>query len=182
MYHPYQSLAGKGKIIRECFRFGFWWGLDINAYQLLILLVLGTLPSLLIPDLQTVLPVIINVLVSCIIYAAFTGKLIFYKHFNDTYNYMVHYGAHADKHNLIDIFFNQDKGGWIVAGFIPMAMISYFASMMLLALPTIPYPSFESTLTEGFGIFGFLALYILLYYWLHYGGGTLNHRNKPNGT
>lgn len=178
MYHPYQSLAGKGKIIRECFRFGFWWGLDINAYQLLILLVLGTLPSLFIPDLQTILPLIINVVVSCIIYAAFTGKLIFYKHFNDTYNYMVHYGAHADKHNLIDIFFNQDKGGWIVAGFIPMAIISYFASMMLLALPTIPYPSFESTITEGFGIFGFLVLYILFYYWLHY-GGTLNHRNKP---
>ena len=46
VYHPYKNLAGKGKIIWECFRFGFWWGLDINAYQLLILLFLVTLPFL----------------------------------------------------------------------------------------------------------------------------------------
>ena len=68
--------------------------------------------------------IIINTVLSCIIYAAFAGKMQFYKHFNDTYNYMLHYGKHADKKNLIDIFFNQDKGWWVLAGFIPVAALA----------------------------------------------------------
>lgn len=178
VYHPYKNLAGKGKIIWECFRFGFWWGLDINAYQLLILLFLVTLPFLAFPDYYMVAANVVNTIISCIIYAAFTGKLIFYKHFNDIYNYMVHYGNHADKNNLLDIFFNQDKGWWILFGFIPMAIISYGVSLALSAIPSIPYPHFESAVAEGFSIFGFLLLYVLIYYWLHF-GGTLKHRNKP---
>lgn len=178
IYHPYQNLQGKGRTIWECFRFGFWWGLDINAYQLLVLLGLVTLPGLLIPNYTELAGLVVNTVVSMIIYAAFAGKLIFYKHFQDTYNYMVHYGNHADKNNLIDIFFNQDKGWWVLAGFIPVGFISCLASMALTALPSIPYPSFESTISEGFAAFGFLLLYVLAYYWLHY-GGTLNHRNKP---
>lgn len=59
-----------------------------------------------------------------------------------------------------------------------MAAISYGASILLSAIPSIPYPHFESNITAGASAFGFLALYVVIYYWLHY-GGTLNHRNKP---
>ena len=178
VYHPYETLKGKGHIIRTCFTFGFWWGMDINAYQLLILLVLGTLPFLAFPDYYMMAAIVLNTVLSCIIYAAFAGKMQFYKHFNDTYNYMLHYGKHADKKNLIDIFFNQDKGWWVLAGFIPVAAISYGASTLLSAIPSIPYPHFESNIAAGASAFGFLVIYVVIYYWLHY-GGTLNHRNKP---
>lgn len=178
VYHPYETLKGKGKIIRKCFAFGFWWGMDINAYQLLILLVLVTLPFLAFPGYYMTAAIVLNTVVSCIIYAAFAGKMQFYKHFNDTYNYMLHYGKHADKKNLIDIFFNQDKGWWVLAGFIPVAAISYGASTLLSAIPSIPYPHFESNIAAGVSAIGFLVLYVVMYYWLHY-GGTLSHRNKP---
>lgn len=91
---------------------------------------------------------------------------------------MLHYGKHADKKNLIDIFFNQDNGWWVLAGFIPVAAISYGASTLLSAIPSIPYPHFESNIAAGASAFGFLVIYVVIYYWLHY-GGTLNHRNKP---
>ena len=178
VYHPYETLKGKEKIIRKCFAFGFWWGMDINAYQLLILLVLVTLPFLAFPGYYMTAAIVLNTVVSCIIYAAFAGKMQFYKHFNDTYNYMLHYGKHADKKNLIDIFFNQDKGWLVLAGFIPVAAISYGASTLLSAIPSIPYPHFESNIAAGASDFGFLVLYVVMYYWLHY-GGTLSHRNKP---
>ena len=29
VHKPYPSLTGKGKALRECFRFGFWWGMDL---------------------------------------------------------------------------------------------------------------------------------------------------------
>lgn len=80
VYHPYENLNGKGKIISKCFTFGFWWGLDINAYQLLILLLLVTLPFLAFPTYYMTAAIIINTVLSCIIYAAFAGKMQFYKH------------------------------------------------------------------------------------------------------
>ena len=162
VYHPYETLKGKGHIVRTCFTFGFWWGMDINAYQLLILLVLGTLPFLAFPDYYMMAAIVLNTVLSCIIYAAFAGKMQFYKHFNDTYNYMLHYGKHADKKNLIDIFFNQDKGWWVLAGFIPVAAISYGASTLLSAIPSIPYPHFESNIAAGASAFGYLVIYLSL--------------------
>ena len=52
--------------------------------------------------------------------------MIFYKHFHDTYNYMVHYGNHAEKRNLIDVFFNQDRGILVILGLIPITFISWY--------------------------------------------------------
>ena len=72
--------------------------------------------------------------------------MIFYKHFHDTYNYMVHYGNHAEKRNLIDIFFNQDRGALVLLGFIPIAIASWYMGTLFLSLPSIPYP--ESYLTD----------------------------------
>lgn len=177
-YHPYQKLDDKWAIIRKCFSFGFWWGMDVNAYQLLILFFVATIPGLFIVGYAYTAALIVNTIVSILVYAAFAGKLIFYKHFNDTYNYMVHYGNHADKKNLIDIFFNQDKGAYVLLGILPVGIMSYGGSWVLSKIPNIPYPYFESSIVEGISAFGFLLLYVLIYYWFHF-GGTLNHRNKP---
>ena len=43
-YHP-GSLKGKGRVVFECFRFGFWWGMDFNAYVFLIPLVIISITS-----------------------------------------------------------------------------------------------------------------------------------------
>ena len=32
VHKPYPSLKGKSKALFQCFRFGFWWGMDVNAY------------------------------------------------------------------------------------------------------------------------------------------------------
>lgn len=177
-YHPYQKLDDKWAIIRKCFSFGFWWGMDVNAYQLLILLFVATIPGLFIAGYADTAALIINTIVSILVYAAFAGKLIFYKYFNDTYNYMPHYGNHTDKKNLIDIFFNQDKDTYVLSGILPIGIMSYGGSWVLSKIPNIPYPYFESSIVEGISAFGFLLLYILIYYWFHF-GGTLNHCNKP---
>ena len=142
----------------------------MNAYQLLILFFVATIPGLFIAGYAYTAALIINTIVSILVYAAFAGKLIFYKHFNDTYNYMLHYGNHADKKNLIDIFFNQDKGTYVLLGILPIGIMSYGGSWVLSQIPNIPYPYFESILVEGISAFGFLLLYILIYYWFHFGG------------
>lgn len=45
VYSPYPNFAGKGKILWHTFRYGFWWGMDFNAYVFLISLVLVSLPG-----------------------------------------------------------------------------------------------------------------------------------------
>lgn len=79
---------------------------------------------------------------------------------------------------IIDIFFNQDKGTYVLLGILPVGIMSYGGSWVLSKIPNIPYPYFESSIVEGISAFGFLLLYVLIYYWFHF-GGTLNHRNKP---
>ena len=66
--------------------------------------------------------------------------MIFYRHFHDIYNYMVHYGKNAEKHNLIDVFFNQDRGALVLVGFIPVIAVSALAGHLFLSLPTIAPP------------------------------------------
>ena len=108
-YHP-GSLKGKGRVIFECFRFGFWWGMDFNAYLFLIPLVIISLPSMfwnIFTAYGDMMRVGIGTVYGVVLYAAFMGKLIFYRHFHDTYNYLVHMGKHAEKHNLIDVFFSS---------------------------------------------------------------------------
>lgn len=46
IYNPYPSLKGRGKALWECFRFGFWWGMDFNAYVFLVSMVLISIPSI----------------------------------------------------------------------------------------------------------------------------------------
>ena len=65
--------------------------------------------------------------------------MIFYKHFHDTYNYMVHYGNHAEKRNLIDVFFNQDRGILVILGLIPITfyILVHGRFLLILAIYTL---------------------------------------------
>lgn len=181
IYNPYPSWKDKWPIVKESFRYGFWWGLDFHAYVFLIPLVLVSLPGLLFPSWEAVgdsIRLVLATLYTLVLYAAFAGKMIFYHHFHDTYNYMVHYGANAEKRNLVDIFFNQDKGALVLLGFIPIGLISWFLMKGFLAFPSIPAPPIPQGIwTIAFNI-TLCILSILFFYWLRY-GGTLFHRNKP---
>ena len=80
VHKPYSSLTGKKKALRECFRFGFWWGMDLNAYVFVISLVLVTLPGLFNPwgsRHGDAIRTILGLVYAFIIYVAFVGKMIY---------------------------------------------------------------------------------------------------------
>ena len=181
VYNPYPTWKGRWKSVLGSLRYGFWWGMDFDAYVFLLSLVLVTLPALLFDgyhQIEDVVRLVGLTIYSCVLYAAFAGKMIFYKHFHDTYNYMVHYGKHAEKHNLIDVFFNQDRGALVLVGFIPVAIISWFVGHAFLSLPSIPYPAIDSIwLTVVWNIL-LVIVFVIGFYWFRY-GGTLSHDDKP---
>ncbi|BEU87411.1 LTA synthase family protein [Selenomonas sp. TAMA-11512] len=181
IFRPKKSPVGEWRKWFTCFRYAFWWGMDINAYAFLVPLLLISLPAAFIPSYFAVSDTVRGIgitLFLCILYTAFVGKLIFYYHFHDIFNHMVRLGGHADKKNLLDIFFRQNHGGWILLGYIPFAALSYTASSALLSTPTIPYLSVENTsLQYALNLLVFLAS-IALFYWIRY-GGTFLHRHKP---
>ena len=180
-YNPYPTWQGRWQSVLGALRYGFWWGMDFDAYVFLVPLVLITIPALFFGtyhQYEDIVRLIGLTLYSCVLYAAFAGKMIFYKHFHDTYNYMVHYGKHAEKNNLIDVFFNQDRGLLVLVGFIPVAIISWLAGSAFLSLPSIPYPAFESTwMTVLWNVF-LVIVSVVGFYWFRY-GGTLSHDDKP---
>ena len=180
-YNPYPTWQGRWQSVLGALRYGFWWGMDFDAYVFLVPLVFVTIPALwfdIYHQYEDMVRLIGLTIYSCVLYAAFTGKMIFYKHFHDTYNYMVHYGKHAEKNNLIDVFFNQDRGLLVLVGFIPVAIISWLAGSAFLSLPSIPYPAFESTwMTVLWNIF-LVIVSVVGFYWFRY-GGTLSHDDKP---
>ena len=91
---------------------------------------------------------------------------------------MVHYGKHAEKNNLIDVFFNQDRGLLVLVGFIPVAIISWLAGSVFLSLPSIPYPAMDNTwMTVVWNIL-LVIVSVVGFYWFRY-GGTLSHDDKP---
>lgn len=183
VYNSYPSLRGRWQSLIGALRYGFWWGMDFDAYVFLIPLVLITIPGLwfdIYHQYEDLIRITALILYSCVLYAAFAGKMIFYKHFHDTYNYMVHYGNHAEKRNLIDVFFFQDKGAFVLLGFIPISLASWYMGSLFLSLPSIPYPGYY--LTDTWMIVGWniliVVLSIILFYWFRY-GGTLSHDDKP---
>lgn len=180
-YNPYPTWQGRWQSVLGALHYGFWWGMDFDAYVFLVPLVLITIPALFFGtyhQYEDMVRLIGLTIYSCVVYAAFVGKMIFYKHFHDTYNYMVHYGKHAEKNNLIDVFFNQDRGLLVLVGFIPVAIISWLAGSAFLSLPSIPYPTFESTwMTVLWNIF-LVIVSVIGFYWFRY-GGTLSHDDKP---
>ena len=181
VYNPYPTWQGRWQSVLGALCYGFWWGMDFDAYVFLVPLVLVTIPALWFDtyhQYEDMVRLIGLTIYSCVLYAAFAGKMIFYKHFHDTYNYMVHYGKHAEKNNLIDVFFNQDRGLLVLLGFIPVSIISWLAGSAFLSLPSIPYPIFESTwMTVLWNIF-LVIVSVVGFYWFRY-GGTLSHDDKP---
>ena len=49
VYGTQKSPCGAWRKWFECFRYGFWWGLDFNAYVFLYAMVLVSLPGAVIP-------------------------------------------------------------------------------------------------------------------------------------
>ena len=181
VYNPYTTWQGRWKSVLGALRYGFWWGMDFDAYVFLVPLVLVTIPALWFDtyhQYEDIVRLIGLTLYSCVLYAAFAGKMIFYKHFHDTYNYMVHYGKHAEKNNLIDVFFNQDRGLLVLVGFIPVAIISWLAGSVFLSLPSIPYPAIDSTWMAVVWNILLVIVSVVGFYWFRY-GGTLSHDDKP---
>ena len=180
-YNPYTTWQGRWQSVLGALCYGFWWGMDFDAYVFLVPLVLVTIPALWFDtyhQYEDIVRLIGLMLYSCVLYAAFAGKMIFYKHFHDTYNYMVHYGKHAEKNNLIDVFFNQDRGLLVLVGFIPVAIISWLAGSVFLSLPSIPYPAMDNTwMTVVWNIL-LVIVSVVGFYWFRY-GGTLSHDDKP---
>lgn len=49
VYAPEKSRRAGWRKWLECFRYGFWWGMDLNAYVFLALMVLVSIPAAFIP-------------------------------------------------------------------------------------------------------------------------------------
>jgi len=180
-YNPYPTWQGRWQSVLGALRYGFWWGMDFDAYVFLVPLVLITIPALFFGtyhQYEDMVRLIGLTIYSCVVYAAFAGKMIFYKHFHDIYNYMVHYGKHAEKNNLIDVFFNQDRGLLVLVGFIPVAIISWLAGSVFLSLPSIPYPAIDNTWMAVVWNILLVIVSVVGFYWFRY-GGTLSHDDKP---
>ena len=181
VYRPKKSPCGEWKKWLTCFRYGFWWGMDVNAYLYLVLLLLVSLPGAFLPAYFAVgdtVRLAVFLLYAAVLYTAFLGKMVFYSHFHDTFNPILLLGRNADKRNLADIFFHQNHGAWLLLSYLPYLALCYAAGNALLALPPLAYP----TLADGAGQYAVntcvFVLSVVFFYWLRY-GGTLRHRKKP---
>jgi len=143
VYRPKKSPVGEWRKWITCFRYGFWWGMDFNAYAFLIPLVLVSLPGAFLPAYFAVgdtVRVVLFLVYAAALYTAFIGKMIFYAHFHDTFNQTIWLGKHADKKNFADIFFHQNHGAWLLLGYLPYLALCTFAAHAVLGLPSFAYP------------------------------------------
>ncbi len=168
--------------IKGCFNYGFWWGMDFNAYVFLASMVLVSIPASFLPayyDVAVYVRTGGTLIYLTVVYVASLGNMIFYYHFHDVFNATVRLGRNADKKNLVDIFFNQNSGGWILAGFIPYWYVLGHTAYVLCQMPKAPYFIVLDNPCLQYGAnFVVFALAVILFYWLRY-GGTLDHRKKP---
>ncbi len=181
VYAPVKRPRSEWRKWFHCFRYGFWWGMDFNAYVFLVSFVLVTIPAVFLPAVAAVgdtVRLVGLLLYLAVLYTAFAGKMIFYFHFHDIFNHILFLGKNADKKNFADIFFNQNHGGLILAGYVPFLALWGLAAQWLLRLPALPAPQFAGDVGAGLFNFALFAAAILLFYFFRY-GGTLNHRHKP---
>lgn len=172
VHNPYPGFAGKRNALWECFRFGFWWGMDLNAYVFVVSLVLVTLPGLFIGPWHQygdLIRIVFGMVYSVVLYVAFVGKMIFYAQFHDIFNNIIFLGEKAEKNNLIDIFFHQYNGARKLALLIPYLGLVFFILQGMMATPVIPYPSIS-----GWHYYLFntsVVLFIIgAFYFFRYGG------------
>ena len=180
-FAPNKTYKGQEKKWCSCFNYGFWWGMDFNAYVLLFLFLLVTLPSL---GLESIyihsdsIRVILGTLYFLVVYIAFLGKLIFYYHYKDTYNSNLRLGRNADKRNLLDIFFNQNHGWWILVSLPIYTIGMYYFLNWVLEVGTLAVPTVHSGYMYYVYNIVITIATVIVYYWFRY-GGTFKHRNKP---
>ena len=113
IYNPYPTWKGRWKSALGSLRYGFWWGMDFDAYVFLLPLVLVTLlhygfegaPS---NRRDSTMISRFNGLFLCTV-CSLCRKNDLYKHFHDTYNYMVHYGNHAEKPGNLRLMYSLIK-------------------------------------------------------------------------
>ena len=181
VYSPRKNPAGQWKKLYHCFRYGFWWGMDFNAYVFAIGMLAVSLPGAFFPAWFAIGDTLrsVGVLVYlAVLYTALMRKMIFYFHDHDIYNHILWLGKKADKNNLADIFFNQNHGGWILLGYLPYLALCWFAAQGLLGLPSLTYPDFDQVVLHyGFNVLVVLAAAALFYYCRF--GGTFRHADKP---
>ena len=180
-YRPKKTPSGEWRKWYHCFRYGFWWGMDVNAYPYLLLFVLVTLPAAVFPAWHELGNSLRMGLMGCyllLLYTAFMAKLIFYFHFHDIFNHTIWLGKNADKRNFADIFFHQNHGGWILLSYLPYGFLCYLSMQWLLSLPCLPWPELSSDATQRVLDALLIPAAIAIYYWFHF-GGTFLHRNKP---
>lgn len=181
IYRDKKTPSGEWRKWLTCFRYGFWWGMDFNAYVFLYSMVLVSIPGAFFASYYAIGDTVRQaglLIYAVVLYTAFIGRLIFYYHFHDIYNHLLLLGRHADKKNFADIFFNQNHGIWVLLSYIPYVGLCYLASSWLLALPSIPYPTFDTSGGQyAFNTAFFLAA-VAIFYWFRY-GGTFRHRRKP---
>lgn len=181
VYAPDKSFKNCKKKWYECFRYGFWWGMDYNAYVFLISWLLISLPGAFFASYFAIgdsIRVIAITIYAAVLYFAFMGKMIFYYHFQDIYNPTMRLGKNADKKNFLDIFFHQNHGGWILAGYIPFLGLCAYFTTLLLDTPVFSYPQFHSIFAQYALNIVFCIAMILLFYYFRY-GGHISHRKKP---
>ena len=180
-FAPNRTFKGQEQKWRTCFSYGFWWGMDFNAYVLLFLFLLVTLPSLgfeYISVHSEFIRAILGTIYFLVVYIAFLGKLIFYYHYRDTYNSNLRLGKNADKRNLLDIFFNQNHGWWMLLSLPLYTVGMYYFLSWILELGTIDIPTvYSETMYYIYNTVIVIAT-VVVYYWFRY-GGTFKHRNKP---
>ena len=181
VYRPKKRLAHDAKRIIRCFQFGFWWGMDFNAYAFLLPMLLVSVPGAFLDSYYAMgdaIRLAAGMIYATVLYCAFVGKMIFYNHFHDIYNHILRLGQKAEKHNLVDIFFHQDHGAWILLGLIPYWGICYGSLSFLLGLPSVTYPNIEAGIVYYLVNTVIVLGLILGFYWFRY-GGTLSHDDKP---
>ena len=139
-YRAKKSPRGEWRKWFGCFNYGFWWGMDFNAYVYLVLLLFVSVPGAFLPAYFAAGDAVRTAVVlvyAAALYTAFIGKMIFYSHFRDTFNQTLWLGKNADKRNFADIFFHQNHGVLLLLGYLPYLALCGFAAQGLLALPSV---------------------------------------------
>lgn len=166
---------------KECFRYGFWWGLDWHAYVFLVSMVLVSLPGAFLPTYYAIsdtVRLLGGMLYALVLYTAFVGRMIFYHHFHDNFNETLWLGRKAEKHNFVDIFFHEDHGAFVLLSYVPVLAVVAVLISALLAIPQVSYPEVMTGPVQWTVNAVVFVLAVLLFYWLRF-GGTLVHRDKP---
>lgn len=83
IYRDKKTPSGEWGKWLTCFRYGFWWGMDFNAYVYLYSMVLVSIPGAFFASYYTIGDTVRQaglLVYAVVLYTAFIGRLIFYYH------------------------------------------------------------------------------------------------------